>query len=1455
MVKSNAYPLRWPAMWTQFRPPLRNQDQSSYQQAPDACAAEITESTSLDCVFARPAVRRHVSVISKLAFRVLAYSALIAVMFPSAGITDDHPPLTPAQQELIGQRDRHDRAAQELRDKGQLPEALGEILRMLAIEREVLGNENDDVVGSLKRLAEIHELRDDFTAACKARDEAFAIQMKRFTPNHWRVTDARLARADTERSSQLSADDRQKLREMEAGINAVLSLSKIGLHALATVPAQRNVDLLKTYTGEQHRYYPICVMMLAAVYVNRGDFARGEILYVQGVAATKRVYGDSHPVFADGLMGLGNLYFARMDYVRAEDLFTQALECRKRALGTGHRDYVTSLINLGNVYVIRGDLKRAEPILGEALAAGMRVLGIKDPEYARCLNSAGNLFEQMGDYLRAEPVLMEALAIRKKLVGENHRDYATSLNNLATLYCRMGDYVRAEPFFVQALAIHKRILGESDPAYATNLSNLAVLYSAKGDFGRAEPVYLQALAIRKKALGEAHPDYATSLNNVGMFYHEQMGDYARAESFAKQALAIYEKGLGEHHPNYAAGLSNLAELYHRMGDYARAETLHTQALAIKKNTLGESHLNYADSLSYLGGLYYSMGDYVRAESLYMQALAIDKKALGEMHPDYASGLNNLASLYHSMGDYVRAEPLFVGALAIYKKTLGELHPDYANGLGNLAQLYISMGDYARAETLLLQAQTSLKRTLAKTHPRYAASLNNLAFLYMTTGDYARAEPLYQQALEIQKDGLGGSHPEVAIVLSNLATLYSSKGDYVRAEPLYKQALEIQKNGLGETHPAYAMVLQSLAVLYTSMGEYERAESLLAQALAIDKTALGESHPTYAQILVNLAELYVRRGDYSRAKPLYTQAIAISLRCMELAAGQQSHRQQLAMTTSLRYQLDSYLSSACQSSNYAPSTFTHVLAWKGLVLSRQRATRALSDQPELQPLVVNLQSVTSRLATLAFSTPNPQQTEVWRRQIADLSAEKERLEAELAGKSATYRQSKRQVSLDDLQATITEEQALIDLLEYWHLAPPEVKGAKPQRQRRFAAFVVCPGVPVQLLDLGAAAPLEAAIDAWRSGFGRTRESAKAGQLLRERLWAPLEARLSAHHVSGKPRIKAVLISPDGALGKLPFAALPGKEPDSYLLEEWFIAVLPSSQVLVAWSEEKSRSRPTGNMLVLGGVDYDSHGGVAVAEPRPKKVFGGQRAPRDAAQDQLFGPLDATKGELATIERAYRATFDNDGITTLDGARASKAALVQEAPRHLYLHLATHGFFAPASFRSALGRGAQGLGADNPGTSSNQSLAGYHPGLLSGLALAGANKPTAEDDGILTAEEVSTLDLSRVELTVLSACETGLGQVAGGEGLLGLQRAFQAAGARTVIASLWSVDDVTTRDLMERFYDNLWNKDMGKLEALREAQLWMLRERGTRGLKHIEQENTTKRLSPYYWAAFVLSGDWR
>jgi CHAT domain-containing protein len=408
--------------------------------------------------------------------------------------------------------------------------------------------------------------------------------------------------------------------------------------------------------------------------------------------------------------------------------------------------------------------------------------------------------------------------------------------------------------------------------------------------------------------------------------------------------------------------------------------------------------------------------------------------------------------------------------------------------------------------------------------------------------------------------------------------------------------------------------------------------------------------------------------------------------------------------------------------------------------------------------------------------------------------------------------------------------LLDFLEYTHALPGVGGKGQVPAERRLVAFVVRPDHPLTRVDLGPAKPIADATVAWRGTLKRrfpVRGPQDPAATLRKLLWLPLESHLEGAQV--------VLVSPDGPLNQLPLAALPGKDPAHYLLEEVPLVSISVPQILPDLLAPQKGPPPAPSLLVLGAVDYGGGTGPSAA--------GDERSSTRRAWTELPG----TRGEIATVKDLFEEAHPEARAEALRKGKATEAAVRQDAPRYRYLHLATHGFFAPEGL--AHGRGGEDTDGGAP-----------HPGLLAGLVLAGANRPAeaGQDDNILTALEVAELDLRGVDLAVLSACETGLGQAVGGEGLVSLQRAFQVAGARSVMASLWSVDDEATRRLMERFYENLWQKQMPKLEALRAAQLWMLKEGVARGMVRDEPdpaEGPAPRTPPFYWAAFVLSGDWR
>lgn len=355
-------------------------------------------------------------------------------------------------------------------------------------------------------------------------------------------------------------------------------------------------------------------------------------------------------------------------------------------------------------------------------------------------------------------------------------------------------------------------------------------------------------------------------------------------------------------------------------------------------------------------------------------------------------------------------------------------------------------------------------------------------------------------------------------------------------------------------------------------------------------------------------------------------------------------------------------------------------------------------------------------------------------------------------------------------------------------------------------------------------------------------------LRKLIWEPLAGDLKG--------VGTVLISPDGVLAQFPFGTLPGEKPGSYLIEDFAFGVIPVP-LLLPETFDRAGEQPGApkGLLLVGDIDFNAAPGTYVGSER-----------RTVAATVLPLPFQALEGaseELEKVHTSFKRQFPEAEIQELPKADATESAFRRVAGRHRWMHISTHGYYA------AKEKQREGLTPplDNQAKSARIDPLGgrgaldFHPGLLSGLCLAGVNRGAAapgEDDGFFTALEVAALDLLDVELANLSACQTGLGDSAAGEGPLGLQRAFQVAGAHSVVASLWNVPNEQTATLMDRFNQNVWQKKMGKLEAIRQAQLCVLRGGGAGDPIAPTGEPAREgsgRVAPYFWAGFVLSGDWR
>jgi len=734
----------------------------------------------------------------------------------------------------------------------------------------------------------------------------------------------------------------------------------------------------------------------------------------------------------------------------------------------------------------------------------------------------------------------------------------------------------------------------------------------------------------------------------------------------------------------------------------------------------------------------------------------------------------------------------------------------------------------------------------------ATRLNEQVRKLYQEGKYSEAIPLAERALAIRKLALGNQHPDVATSLDNLALLYQNQGRYAEAEPLYQQALAIVKLALGDKHPDVATSLNNLAELYRNQGRYAEAEPLYQQALAIVKLALGKQHPDVAISLNNLAALYQSQGNFERAIAFLTQGMQVEEWNLDinLVVGSEQQKRDYIATISATTDaaISFHLQSASTNPDAARLALTAILQRKGRILD------ALTDNlnrlrqnltPADQTLLDNLASTRSQLATLLYGGLGKLSPEQYRSRITDLEQQATRLESDLNNRSAEFRAENQPITLEAVQKQIPADAALVELIRYGPFNP-KAKQDDRYGKPRYAAYILSPQGTIQAVDLGDAEAIAQQAEAFRQAL-RNRDSRvkTIARQLDAKLMQPIRQQLG--------NTRNLLLSPDSQLNLIPFAALVD-EQNRYLVETTNINYLTAGRDLLRLQTSIASRQPP---VLLANPDYADPGdpasaqlvrkaGTIVTNPTATIVASTKptaaRSTNQRSTDLATLRVSALPGTLAEMNAIAPKL---KGAIVLTGAQATENALKQvQAPS--ILHIATHGFFLADAMPSTVASRATLI----PVFNESNSFGGIRPPssgntenalLRSGLALTGFNlRQSASEDGVLTAQEEAGLDLRGTQLVVLSACKTGIGNVANGEGVYGLRRALVLAGAASQLTSLWQVSDEGTKNLMVQYYDRLL-ANQGRSDALRQTQLEFLH---SNNYQH-----------PYYWAAFVPSGDWR
>ena len=1144
------------------------------------------------------------------------------------------------------------------------------------------------------------------------------------------------------------------------------------------------------------------------------------------------------------LNGQATALFEQEKYEEAVSKAVDSVNFASENFGESAPQTIISLYQLASFYWEIGYAEEAAPLYQESYRLGKAVLGAKHPDTLMIASSLAELYAAEGQYDEAQPLLEETLVNSTEVLGEAHGETISIMVRLAQVYVVQGLYKKAEDLFRQALTLSEKTLGADHPETLDTREKLAQGFMTQGRFAEAEPVYQLVLKKKTTLLGEKDRETIFTLGNLAELYR-RMAQYEKSEELFIKAMALIKETAGEDDPDLYEMMGNLAQLYQNKGQYADAEKQFQKVWEYDRQTLGEKHPNTIIDLNNLAGIYKIQGLYGKAEDAYQTALQDIIEALGETHPESISIMNNLALLMENQGLYDKAEPLYKSALRNAEAVLGQKHPTTLALMNNLASLYESQGNFEKSEPLYFATISLNEAVYGKDHPNTIAGVNNLGYLYLIQQDYKKAEPLFSRVLTNWEAQLGERHQKTLKALNNLARVYHKQEKLEAAEEMFARALRLRKEVLGDKHPDVVRSMVDISGLYISQNRNSEAEKMLLETVALSEEILGNKHQYTFEALTALATLQEKTEQYEKA--LATRLLAFDRRTeffdqVLWAAGENTRQSYIDLH---KPEQDRFLALLARIDNKeAAKLALHLsLERKGLLLkisSEINKIIQMTQSPELANKAETLNQKRKELASLTLSGPTTESPEEFRIKIAALEEALFEIQAELGRASLIYHVASSRVSVDNVFENLDVKDVLVDFLTYEDNGLKMMAVVAQSDPERCYIFWECKHNRIEIIPLGDLEPIKNAVTYFREAIqnedAEEEELQETGADIFAKIWKPLQPFIGSK--------KSVYIVPDSALHLLPFDSMIDDD-GNYMLQGYDLKILSSSRDLVVAALPSA----DGDFMILAGPDYDLDDervkSKKVAIKGKRSATGrGMRVASHGLRSLSFGPLDGAELEGKTIksvsdsfeklEGAEKEVQANSIIYLQKEAEEQQLRTIGKAPK--MLHIATHGFFLQGEERLK-----KRLLSLNRGGTLIPPPPGDNPMLRAGLAFAGINSNApflgeidTNNDGVLTAMEVLSLDLAGTELVVLSACETGVGEIHAGEGVYGLRRAFQEAGVKSVVNSLWPVSDEGTRRLMTEFYTQLFQKVPAR-EALKAAQLKLLQ---------------TEWNHPYYWSAFVL-----
>jgi CHAT domain-containing protein/Flp pilus assembly protein TadD len=1123
--------------------------------------------------------------------------------------------------------------------------------------------------------------------------------------------------------------------------------------------------------------------------MQRIEFSRiGFLLLILLLEVSEPVKSQLWKQYADS----AEVLYTQQDFKKSYQIYSQArIALPHDSLGTSTYGQIS--YRLGILLFKLSKMKDAEQFFLESLSIREKINGTNSLEYANSCNAMGAFYFESSEFQKAEDAYSKALRIYESLSGKKSRQYYVVCYNLAQLYTSSSQYALADSLFDISKTVCSTLKGKSSEEYALICLSMADLSIRLANFSKAESLTMEARAIFAKINGRINSNYGTSCAKLaGILY--KIGNLRDAVPLYIEALSIQEKTNGKLSDAYAHDEENLGDLYIDLGQYEKAETLLTESISIAGQVYNRTGVNYAYFTADLAALYAYEGEFQKAEPLYREAYNIIKMTAGPNHPQYAALCNNMAQMYIAMGEYEKAEKLIIEAISVQEKSIGKNHPEYAVSCTNLGNLYTKLGHLEKAEPWLVEAQNVYQQTYDKNHPAYGSSCINIANLYTKLGRFKESESLLKEAIQIYASAYGSGHPEYALCCMNLGNLYEKMGRYEEARKLYNEARQIERNSLGRFQTGYSTACDYLFNLDWKQKMSREAYHYMLESVNVKKTILYKFF----------------RFTNEKEKAIFLNNV--------IGSG------------------DGYYSFFWQATNHkqAGPIYDLSLFNRELILSSNRSLKRFcysSNNETLQRKYRNWIDLKNQLAYW-YSKPIADRKSVigsLEKQSGEDEKEIMRLlpdfKREINQKNNSWRKIQQQLGWDEAALEFirfryqcndraTDSVIYIALLTRKNLPEPKLIFLFEEKQ---------------LSKLFAKKGTKNDNDYINQMYGRgirEKRNYPDGLALYKLIWKPIEKSISG--------IQKIYFAPCGLLYKISFAALALN--NNMLLSDRYRLVQLNTTASIA--RDGSREKKIDNLTLFGAIDYDADSlTLKTSTAKFKIAKDDSRGLEKIFSDrESWNYLDGTKTEVNGIKKI--ADSKNISSQLLTGSEATEESFkaLEGLRSPDAIHIATHGFFySKATTSDSLSH------VSPPDIAANSTFRfADDPLLRSAILFAGANHTwhgqtfSGLEDGILTAYEVSNMYLPNTELVVMSACETGLGEVQGTEGVYGLQRAFKSAGVTYLLMSLWKVPDRETSEFMITFYEALFG-DRKIEDAFEQAQKFMKK-------KYSNQ--------PYKWAAWIL-----